>query len=87
MRIPKVHEERLTVPEPLVTERLDLEEIDPQYYLAAITRSESKRQHIAGFFDFEQDDMGELEEDDIDEALQIKALDEPIPEPTIEGPE
>jgi hypothetical protein len=32
--------------------------------------------------------MGEPEkDDDIDEALQIKAPTEPIPEPTIEGPE
>jgi len=88
VRLPKYHAESIQLPEPILEEITVNREEPRQYYLSAITRSQSTRQHISEFFDFEQEDMGEPEkDDDIDEALQIKQPNEPIPEPTIEGSE
>jgi len=88
VRIPKQHEEPIMLPEPFVTERLESAKEPRNFYLSAITRSDSRRQHISEFFDFEQEDMGEPEkEDSIDEALQIKSPMESTPEPVVEGSE
>jgi hypothetical protein len=88
VRIPKHHAETIQLPESGIKESIESREDSGHYYLSAITRSESARQHISEFFDFEQEDMGEPEkEDDIDEALQIKQPNEPVPQPVIEGPE
>ena len=88
VRIPKQHEEPIVLPEPFVTERIENTNEPRNFYLSAITRSDSRRQHISEFFDFEQEDMGEPEKEDfIDEVLQIKSPMEPKPEPVVEGSE
>jgi len=88
VRIPKQHDEPIMLPEPFITERVDCTNQQRNFYLSAITRSDSQRQHISEFFDFEQEDMGEPEKEDMfDEALQIKSPMEPKPEPIIEGTE
>jgi hypothetical protein len=91
MRIPKQSE--ISISEILANaehERCDAPIENQSYYVVAITRSgrSTNAMHISEIFDFEQDDMGEPEKEDIiDEALQEKILDTNSPEkgPVIEG--
>jgi hypothetical protein len=90
MRIPKQSD--LSIAEMLATaehERCDAPIDERTYYVAAITRSgrSTDAMHLSEIFDFEQDDMGELEkEDSIDEALQEHPPETNVPtEPVIEG--